>query len=192
MTDRWRTDLIVEAGSATLDDLWDVFIRSLDHLRERSPIKQVVSRAQFDEMFADPRIIRVALRDIQADDRLVGLTLVSNDLSALPEPSADYFRARWPEHYAAGRVWYVSYVVVIPEYVGTSAGASMIGFCLDLVSEEQGGVFGLDVCETNEERVQFARSVPRIADRLFRKRLEGHRLDSQLFFAYEVPPTDAG
>ncbi|MFN8081407.1 MAG: hypothetical protein U0Q19_19705 [Kineosporiaceae bacterium] len=192
MDERWRVDLIVEAGRETLDELWEVFLNSLEHLRERSAIKQIVYRDEFDALFADPRVIKVAVRDRHHDLRPAGLTIVSNDLAALPEPSADYFRARWPEHYDAGRVWYVSYLLVAPDYMGTTAGPLMIGFTLDLVSVEHGGVIGIDVSETNEERVRFAKTLPRIADRLFARPVTGLRLDAQLFYAFEVPAAPTG
>lgn len=188
LDDRWTAHTSIALGASETEELWLLFAEAMAHLKTESPVRQVLSHDQFTAICQDIRVIKNVVRDREAHDGAAGLSIVSNDLEAVPEPSPDYYARRWPEHHANGRIWYLSYVVVARAYAGTSVVAALMRQILDLV-DERGGLVALDFSEVNDAAHGLSRTIPKLSRSLGRPTVPV-RLDAQVFWAYEFSAGD--
>jgi hypothetical protein len=189
LDDRWTVHTSISVEDAGIDELWPLFADALAHIKLASPVRQVLSRDEFEATCRNVRVLKTVVRDGKNADAAVGLSIATNDLEAAPEPSPDYFARRWPKHHAAGRIWYISYVIVAPAYSATSVVAVLMRQVLDLV-DDQGGVVALDFSEVNDAAHNLSRSIPRLS-RFLGRPAKPLRLDAQVFWAYELSAGDA-
>ncbi|WP_369812603.1 GNAT family N-acetyltransferase [Kineosporia sp. A_224] len=166
----------------TREECWAVYERAFGPLRARAVQRHLMHRHEFDEVLSDPRVDKYVAVD---GSRVVAMATLTNDLSAVPLISPEYFQTRWPEHYAAGHVWYVGFLGIDPDYRRTSVSALLIR-ALGARAAVTGGVVGVDICDFNEETLRLARSI-RTLGRVVSAESVLHRLDAQTFWAYEVP-----
>jgi hypothetical protein len=106
-----RTTQLLTVNGDVARRYWALYEEAFAGLRTMSPCRQYLTEAEFLEEMGDERIIKFVLWD--ADDP-VAILLVARDLSAVPWISPDYFAARYPEHYASGRIYYVGALVTAP------------------------------------------------------------------------------
>ena len=96
-----------------LEVLHPLYLRAFAPLVTRAAARHVLTRAEFDGEMADPRILKVLVRD---DDGVpAGLTTLTRDLTAVPWVNPSYFWTRFPD--AAGRnaLFYLGYIFIDPE-----------------------------------------------------------------------------
>lgn len=162
---------------------WDAYVDAFEELRSQAIQRHVMTRAEFDDVMADERVaVYLAQRP---DGRIAGIATLANDLEAMPLVSPDFFRARWPEHYAAGRCWYVGLVGVRPDEQGGGAFQLIVGTVASTLGP-RGGVLVLDVPRRNMEDFHVPHAVKRIADALLSD-VTCHMVDAQAYWAYTTP-----
>jgi hypothetical protein len=165
------------------EEAWRLYTEVFDELRYAAVKRHVMVRPEFDALIADQRVDKyVALAD---DGAMHGLSTYTNDLSAVPLISPEFFQRRWPEHFAQRRIWYCGFVAV-------RTGAPSAGVFAGLVeamyrtAAAHGGIIGLDFCRHSDEVFRMSRSV-----RLMLHRLSGgvrsQKVDEQAFWLYEFP-----
>jgi hypothetical protein len=132
---------------------------------------------------ADERV-RVYLAE-QPDGEIAGIATLANDLAAMPLVSPDFFAARWPEHYAAGRCWYIGLVGVRPSAQGAGAFQLIVGTVAATLGP-RGGVLVHDVPQRNIESFHVPHAVKRIADTLVSD-VTCEMVDAQTYWAYTTP-----
>lgn len=96
-----------------LEVLHPLYLRAFAPLVTRAAARHVLTRAEFDGEMADPRILKVLVRD---DDGVpAGLTTLTRDLTAVPWVNPSYFWTRFPD--AAGRdaLFYLGYIFIDPD-----------------------------------------------------------------------------
>lgn len=96
-----------------LEVLHPLYLRAFAPLVTRAAARHVLTRAEFDGEMADPRILKVLVRD---DDGVpAGLTTLTRDLTAVPWVNPSYFWNRFPD--AAGRdaLFYLGYIFIDPD-----------------------------------------------------------------------------
>lgn len=170
------------ADEATREECWAVYERAFGPLRARAVQRHLMYRHELDEVLSDPRVVKYVVRD---HGRVAALATLTNDLSAVPLVSPEYFQTRWPEHYAARRVWYVGFLGIDPDHRRTSASALLVeAICAQ--PAVSGGVVGVDICDFNEETLRMSRGLARLG-RAVSTETVLHRLDAQTFWAYEFP-----
>jgi hypothetical protein len=182
-----RDDLQLLVQPVVTGDLrervWDAYCDAFDELRTAAIQRHVMTRDEFDAVMADERVnIYLAQRD---DGQIAGMATLSNDLEAMPLVSPDFFRARWPEHYAAGRCWYVGLVGVRPSEQGGGAFQLIVGTVASTLGPT-GGVLVLDVPRRNMETFHVPHAVKRIADALLPE-VTCQMVDAQAYWAYTTP-----
>jgi ribosomal protein S18 acetylase RimI-like enzyme len=181
---------VVDARSA--DVLWRLYRSSFQPLRTVAAQRHLLKRDEFDDVLRDKRVVKHVVTD-DDDDRACGLMAMTNDLAAVPLVSPDYFRARWPEHYEDGRIWYITLMAVDPAYQGSPAIGHLIGSgCATAAAA--GGVIAADICEANEQALRLPTTIGRLA-RTYTPGVRTRRLDAQVYWAYEFPapaPAPAG
>jgi hypothetical protein len=163
--------------------VWDAYCDAFAELRTAAIQRHVMTRAEFDDVMADERVqVLLAQHD---DGRIAGIATLANDLEAMPLVSPDFFRARWPEHYGAGRCWYIGLVGVRPSEQGGGAFQLIVGSVAATLGP-RGGVLVLDVPQRNVDAFHVPQAVKRIADDVV-KDVTIEMVDAQSYWAYTTP-----
>jgi len=163
------------------DDAWDTYRESLAPLAGVAAMKQTLSEAELRRVVADPRIRKYVGRDDTGS--VVAILTLTTELTT-ENISVPFYRERYPEHHAAGRLHYLGFLVVRPE-------AQARGLIMVLVArvtadlEDAGGVVAFDVCGYNDETFAFARLCRLVSSRTRPTNLV--TLDVQTYYAMEVP-----
>lgn len=100
-------------SGADLEILYPLYLRAMAPLITRAAARHVLTRDEFDGEMADPRILKVVVRD---DDGVpAGLTTLTRDLTVVPWINPSYFWTRFPD--AAGRdaIYYLGYIFIDPD-----------------------------------------------------------------------------
>ena len=167
---------------ADADAAWETYRDSLAPLSGVAAMKQTLSEPELRRVVADPRIRKYIGRD-EAGEVVAVLTLTTE--LCTENISAAFYRERYPEHHAAGRLHYLGCLVVRPE-------AQARGLIMVLVARvtgdlrDEGGVVAFDVCGYNDETFAFARLCRLVSSRTRPTNLV--TLDVQTYYAMEVPP----
>ncbi|MFP5336165.1 MAG: hypothetical protein ACLGIV_12730 [Actinomycetes bacterium] len=178
---------------------WALYLETFDELRTTALQRHLYTREEFDAVMDDERVVKYVGRRLRGPDDgvslgdtdgadvagLCALATFTDDLTTMPLISPDYFAARWPEHYARGRCFYIGFVAVHPDYHGTGVFSDIVSDMTTTVSEAS-GVAVLDVCHRNSERYRLPYAILRIA----RSRVDsvtGTPVDTQTYWAYEAP-----
>ena len=111
------------------------------------------------------------------------MATLTDDLSAVPLISPEFYAARWPQFYAGQQIWYVGFLAVDPYYHGTGVLARMIGSICTVVPQH-GGVVAADICQFNQDAMLLPDAFARLVG-AFARQPEKQRIDTQVFWAYE-------
>jgi hypothetical protein len=144
------------------DALWELYRASFDPLRTLAAQRHLMHRYEFDEVMGDPRIHKLVVRDSAVEGSPVALATITNDLTAVPLVSPDYFEARWPDHYAPRRIWYIIFLGVEPDHQGAGATPLLIGGAHSLLPPD-GGIIAMDMCDFNEKELNLPAVFLRVA-----------------------------
>jgi hypothetical protein len=183
MSDDLRLIVLPVVAGELRERAWEAYSSAFDELRTAAIQRHMMTRAEFDEVMADERV-QVYLAE-QPDGVIVGIATLANDLAAMPLVSPDFFAARWPEHYAAGRCWYIGLVGVRPSAQGAGAFQLIVGTVAATVGPP-GGVLVLDVPQRNIESFHVPHAVKRIADTVV-SGATCEMVDAQTYWAYTTP-----
>jgi hypothetical protein len=183
MSDDLRLIVLPVVAGELRERAWEAYSSAFDELRTAAIQRHMMTRAEFDEVMADDRV-RVYLAE-QPDGVIAGIATLANDLAAMPLVSPDFFAARWPEHYAAGRCWYIGLVGVRPSAQGAGAFQLIVGTVAATVGPP-GGVLVLDVPQRNIESFHVPHAVKRIADAVV-SGATCEMVDAQTYWAYTTP-----
>lgn len=188
MADDLELVVLPVVSGELLERAWDAYCDAFDELRTAAIQRHVMTRDEFDAVMADDRVQVFLAR--HGDGRIAGIATLANDLEAMPLVSPDFFRARWPEHYEAGRCWYVGLVGVRPTEQGGGAFQLIVGTVAATLGP-RGGVLVLDVPQRNIDAVHVPRAVKRIADAVVDD-VTLEMVDAQTYWAYTTPvPVEA-
>jgi ribosomal protein S18 acetylase RimI-like enzyme len=169
-----------------LEAAWALYSSSFDELRTRAAQRHVMTRAEFDQVMADKRVRKFAVLDGRV---LAGMATCTNDLEAVPLVSPDYYAQRWPAEYADGRIWYVGFLAVAPDYQGGGVASELVRGITESVCVT-GGIVGVDICAHNEAALRLPTTLLRAA-RMWSAGTKLVRLDSQTYWAYDIPAVPA-
>jgi hypothetical protein len=161
---------------------WVTYRDSLAPLAGVAAMKQQLPEAELKAALADPRIRKYVGRD--GSGSVVAVLTVTRELGT-ENISRAFYEERYPEHFAAGRLLYLGFLVVQPEAQARGLIMLLVGrLTADL--EAEGGVVAFDVCGYNDETFAFARLCRLVAARTRPAILT--TLDVQTYYAIEVPP----
>lgn len=183
MTDDLELVVLPVVSGELRERAWDAYCDAFAELRTAAIQRHVMTRGEFDAVMADDRVqVLMAQHD---GGRIAGIATLANDLEAMPLVSPDFFRARWPEHYAAGRCWYIGLVGVRPSEQGGGAFQLIVGSVAATLGP-RGGVLVLDVPQRNVDAFHVPKAVKRIADAVV-KDVTIEMVDAQSYWAYTTP-----
>ena len=165
-----------------LDEAWALYEIAFNELRVAAAQRHVMHRREFDEVMSDPRVTKYVGYD---GDVMCSLGTRTTDLDAVPLVSPDYFAARYPEHYAAGTIYYIGFLAVLPDYHGLGVFIDLIRAMADEIAA-CGGVAAMDVCRVNNTNFKLPYAVLRLT-RGYSPDVQAVVLDEQSYWAYEFP-----
>jgi ribosomal protein S18 acetylase RimI-like enzyme len=168
---------------------WALYEAAFDELRSVAVQRHVMDRADFDDVMRDRRVVKFVGEDPE-HQRLCALATHTNVLDAMPLISPDYFRRRWPVHFARGRIFYVGFVAVHPDYRGAGVFELLVTEMYRTVATDD-GVAVLDVSRRNEQDFQLPQAVLRVLQRVS-PTVRTERIDHQSYWAYEWPQAGVG
>ena len=166
-----------------LEEAWELYSEAFRDLNSRAVQRHLMYRPEFDEVMHDQRVQKYLCLD--DDGTLSGLATYTNDLTAVPLISPEYFARHWPEHFKSNRIWYIGFVAVHPAAQGCEAFAQMVEQ-MYLVAVTQNGLVGLDICNFNDDTRKMSR-VFRAMIRRLTANMQFTRIDQQSYWLYEFP-----
>ena len=185
MATRTQVDLVTRTTleGELLEGAWATYQVAFDRLRVLAVQRHLMTRAEFDDVCADRRVMKYL--GLDDEGRVCAFGTFTNQLSAMPLVSEEYFAHRWPQLHAAGKIWYIGCVGVHPDYRSSGVFARMVSQMCAVV-ERTGGVASIDICRHNEQDLALPRLITRLVDTVS-DGTKVHRLDEQTYWAYEFP-----
>jgi len=179
-----RVDVLPGIPPEGLDEAWDFYRETFEPLVKLAATRHLMTRGEFDTMMADPRVLKFVTRDSEG---LTGLSVMTDDLDAVPLISPPYFQHHWPGLYADRRIIYCV-------FIGARRGPRGDGVFVALQREIYArmvqpvrGVVVLDVCLWNERERNLPWAVESIVSAISGGAAKATRVDSQSYWLYEFP-----
>lgn len=141
------------------EQTWHFYQRIFTDIDTLAANRHLMYPAEF-RYVADTLMIKKFLATNDAG-RLLGMSVITNDLSTWPLISPHYFARHWPDHYHRDAIWYIGFVGVDREVAGTGhVFRDLITAMYPYVHDSQ-GLFVMDYCATNIDR-----GIPRLTERV--------------------------
>jgi hypothetical protein len=163
---------------------WELYERALGEMRSLAVQRHLMYQSEFDEVMLDQRIEKYLCYSDEGD--LCGFATFSNDLTAMPLISPDYFARRWPDLYRQGRIWYAGFVAVDRDARSSRALLELMEAMYNTASS-QNGMIALDFCRHNDTKRNMGRATERILRRFAGGVMRAERMDEEQFWSYEFP-----
>jgi hypothetical protein len=170
---------VVFADGELAETAWNIYCAAFADLQTLAVQQHLMTREEFDQILADPRIDKLLIFGPEGD--FVGLGAVTTDLTAVSLLSAAWFQEHHPAEYAASRIWYVVFLAV-PEH---NPGA-FTELVTEVYQSAAGGLVGLDVCRYNDEVLQLARRIGRLVSRHSGGRSSYAEVCRQTYWLYDL------
>lgn len=168
-----------------IDQLWDLYRRSFPRRRRKAANQQAMDRGAFDAVIGDPRWTKLLLVERAAPDPLAGLAALTDRTELVPPQSLALIGVTWPEHLTSGRLWYVPFLVVDPEYQHTGATVHLAGGIWTR-AVATGGVVMVDTAAFNDTAVRLPSALFQLA-RSIAPRSTLQQVNAEGLWAYEFP-----
>ncbi len=177
----------------TAEMFFGLYSRAFEPLKTHAAARQVLTRDEFFENMADPRVDKYVARE--SGSAPVGVTTLTKHLEAVPWISAEYFAARYPEEWSRNAVYYLGFTLCQPlnrdgglvrgaqEEASALASTRFLEALIQsgiepLVAE--GAVIAYDFCTYNSEVLHLS---DRISDVLTRySTVHAEVLDTQVYY----------
>jgi hypothetical protein len=184
-TARQETPVITtyqHAGPVLRRSLWEMYTTTFTEINTLAVQNHMMPYEEFVEVMLDRRVVKYVATD--ESGAVLGMSLLTNDLSAWPLVSAPYFERHWPVHYAARSVWYVGFVAVA---TGAPFGLfpALIARMYEPVKASH-GVAVMDFCSYNVATRRLPAATQAILRRL-NPTARGAQIDAQEFWLWEFP-----
>jgi len=166
-----------------IESAWQLYEDAFRELNALAVQRHLMYRSEFDEVMRDTRVQKYLCLD--DGGRLTGLATYTNDLTAVPLISPEYFARNWPDHYLKRKIWYIGFVAVDPQAQGQQAFAQMVEQ-MYLIAVTQNGLVGLDICNYNDDVRNMSR-IFRLMISRYTPTMRFHRIDQQSYWLYEFP-----
>lgn len=175
---RGQVDILENVPAGVAEDFLAIYRAAFDPLKTKSPARQWLTDDEFMHELADPSVLKFVARS--DDDEIVAMALMSTDLSNVPWISEPYFAAKFPEHYAAGKLFYFGALLVRPERQGGPWAKYLLDHIFNFFGERRAiGCF--DCCGFNVDTVALPDLIVRASRSMVDLELE--LLDNQTYYA---------
>jgi len=125
--------------------LWSIYRHAFERLNRRTPIHHGgFSVAQFEAVLQDSDFVKFL---VHVGEELAGVTLLTHELEKVPWVNAPYFERRYPERFAAGKIYFLPAVVIDPKHQDLRRiGAKLLQTALATLGRD--AVLAVDYSET--------------------------------------------
>ena len=123
-----------------------LYLTAFGPMRTRAAARHVLREDEFAADMTDPRVDKYVAWS--SDGAPVGLTTLTNDLTAVPWISPEYFAAQFPEHTTRGAVYYLGFTLVDPRARGATVFHDMMAHVLQRLVAER-AVVACDIAAYN-------------------------------------------
>jgi GNAT superfamily N-acetyltransferase len=164
-----------------LEASWKLYQQSFEPLRNVAVQRHVMYADEFDAVMADARVEKYLAYG--EDGTLRGISTMTADLLAVPLVSPEYFAHRWPDRFRAGRIYYIGFLAVHPDWHGTGVFAEMVKRMTGEVALVDGLAI-IDVCTYNKDRLHLTRAINSLAA-TWASHVQMATLDAQTYVGYD-------
>jgi hypothetical protein len=168
--------------AAETESFYRDYVTAFDHLRVHAAARQVLTRDEFVEEMADPRVIKLVARG--TDGEAVGLSTLVTSLDIVPWISPEYYAARYPEQASRAAIYYVGFMVTHARRRSLSAFPLMLNAIIDRCTADH-AVCLWDICAYNNDSMSLATGVASHVARV--TGLRALALDTQTYYAVVFP-----
>lgn len=170
--DVWSTGAIKALG--------EVYVRIFSEVDEMAVNRHLMSGEEFAELGRDPLMRKFVALDSAGQP--VGLSCITRDVASWGLVSPRALRRRYPEAYAAGKLFYVGFVGVLPGNPGVFP--QLLEAMSDWGGRGNGEVYVMDFCGYNVDLLKIPTLGVR-ALRSFDDRAQAEMIDRQEFWAVD-------
>ncbi|MEK7295993.1 MAG: hypothetical protein AAB018_05600 [Actinomycetota bacterium] len=171
---------------ALRDQLWTLYERAYLETVEQTVTHEMLDRFEFDDQMLDPTNRAWVVWE---DTRPIAMTLVATDVRRTRWLSEHFFRSHFTEKFQRGRVHYVVWAVVDPDFVARGASIFMARHAM-AVEAREGSLLVFDLPETNQPNAEggAAELMLRMARMVGDAQLIN--LTTQRYYALDFAPVD--
>jgi hypothetical protein len=168
-----------EVEEPTVDELWPEYLRAFAPLRTKAAARMVMHRHEFAAQMADRRIVKYLAR---CGDELAAVGTMARELEAVDWISPDFYAARFPERYAAKRIYCLGWMFVVPQFQHRQLRLRLLEHQAERIIAD-GAMLVYDTCRFNEDELAFTAGVNARLAELDLGAIP-HPLDEQLYYAW--------
>jgi GNAT superfamily N-acetyltransferase len=126
---------------------YEVYAAAFGPMRTRAAARHMLTADEFAAEMTDERIDKYVVWDVSGQP--AAIATLATDLSAIPWISPEYFAAQYPDQLADGRVYYLGYTLVKPQYAGKGIHHMLMEQVKRRLATDR-AVCGYDVCAFND------------------------------------------
>lgn len=177
-----------------LREAWEWYVSAFADISRKAMQRHTMFYEQFVDMAEDRDIWKYVARDLSGG--IVGMSVITNRLTAWPLVTPEYFEDRWPKHYAEDRIWYIGFVAVT--HGATTQGSEtkrrgnlfrrLISTMYNRVDESEGIAF-MDYCKFNIEKRRLAALTLALLNSI-NPNVTGGQVDGQEFWGWRFDGRD--
>lgn len=147
-------------------------------LETLAPVRQGLTDEEFLDQMFDPSVIKFVAWDEEGEP--AALAFMATDLSTVPWISVPYFRARFPEYFARGAIYYFEALLVSPDHRGGPWASRLLQAATRTLTAAR-AIALFDCCEYNVGR-KLPEMIARAAASL--TQFTATQLEAQRYYAY--------
>jgi hypothetical protein len=179
-----RTSELV--GSAMID-AHAMYREAFTDVSKLAAQQHMMTPIEFAKVAMDPAITKYVALD--SERTIIGLGVMTDDLSAWPLVSPEFFANRWPAQYEERRIFYVGFVCTRPG-APLSTFRDILAAMTEVIIAHR-GIAIMDWCAHNVEERKLASAVTRMLGRMHEGTV-GQEIDRQSFWAYRFDGEEMG
>jgi hypothetical protein len=167
-----------------LTRLLELYHIAFEPLRARTATKQTLDDAEFRALL-DLDSVSIFMAESR-DHEPAAFGVMVSDLKMIPWINPEFYAVQYPEHYATGRIFYFSTLLVDPKHQKGTAFLRLTREMTRFLADHH-AVVAMDCCTHNVE----VERLPQLVETMCRREanlVEARQLDSQVFFGYQLTP----
>lgn len=170
-----------------VESLWQLYEAAYERIAAQDITRETLYRHEFAEVLADSTYRLTVVRDDDATP--IAMAVIATDIGVTRYLSVPYFRQRYPERLAAGKIHYIMWILVHPDHQNTRATFELARAGL-APEVEDGTLLVFDLPESNQpnEGGGGAELFRRVAKTLAEVQLESFGVSR--YYALDFAPQD--
>lgn len=177
-----RIETRVSLPADMAEDFLKVYRAAFEPLEVLAAARQSLTDDEFMEEMAHPAVLKWVAWD--SFDNPCGMAFMTTDLSILPWISLPYYRARFPEHFERGAIYYFGGLLVHPDYQGGAVVMPLLETVIRKIGADN-AIAAFDCCGFNIDAKRFPQMIADVAARVCES-VDPQEIDVQRYYAYDM------